>query len=299
MQRKHSLVLLLVLFLSGTEGLFAADQWVESKTGMVFVSIPAGCFTMGQAETEAEVLARLRTPFSEKQSFGDELPPREVCLDKFNIGQHEVTVTAFRVFVEATGYVTDAENQGSCQEYRTTGYKWKANDKLYWDDPGFPQKGNEPVVCVSWNDSKAFAEWLTKSEGGRSFRLATEAEWEYVARERGSGSKYAAASDDLATVGWYVKNSPRRTSLVGSRKAGGLGIHDLSGNVWEWVADFYSNNYRDLGENNPSGPESGLFRVTRGGGWNSFAWNCRVANRDHALPSHSDTNQGFRLVFTD
>ena len=134
---------------------------------------------------------------------------------------------------------------------------------------------------------------------GRNLRLPFEAEWEFAAREGGQGGIYAVASDDLSSVGWYVENSPRHTNPVGSCPAGALGIHDLSGNVWEWVADFYSRNYLMDGGRNPAGPGSGLFRVTRGGGWNSFAWNCRVANRDRALPSHSDTNQGFRMGFSN
>ncbi len=291
--------MLLVLLLSDTEVAFAVGQWVEPKTGMTFVRIDGGCYKMGHTATETEALARLTMPFSYKQSFGDELPLREVCVEEFHMGQHEVTVAAFRTFVGATSYVTGAEQQGNCQEYRTGDYKWEKNDKLSWRDPGFSQNENEPAVCISWNDSKAFADWLTNSGGGRSFRLATEAEWEYVARDRGKGGMYAASSFDLAKVGWYVKNSPRRTSPVGSREAGTVGVHDLSGNVWEWVSDIYFPDYKKFGPRNASGSRTGIFRVTRGGGWNSFAWNCRVANRDRALPTHSDTNQGFRVVFTN
>lgn len=291
---------LLVLFLLlPVNGAMAADSWVDQKTGLEFVKIAGGCYAMGQGESEGEVLTRLKMPFSVELSFGDELPRQEVCVDGFHLGRHEVTVAAFRIFVAETGYVTEAEKQGGCQDYRNTGYQWKKNDRLNWRNPGFTQMENEPVVCVSWNDSEAFAAWMSRSGDGRRVRLATEAEWEFAAREGGQGGKYAATGNDLAAVAWFVGNSPRRTSKVGSRRAGELGIYDLSGNVWEWVADLYAPDYHHGGGKNPEGPDQGRFRVIRGGGWNSFPWNCRVANRDRALPTHRDTNQGFRVGFSN
>lgn len=281
-------------------GKAAAQAWTESQTGMEFVRVAGGCFQMGQVETEKADLYRLRLPFGANVSFGDETPRHEVCVDEFYMGKHEVTVGAFRVFIEETGYRTEAEKHGGCQEYQIPGYRWRYNEKLSWREPGFKQNDNEPVVCVSWDDSKAFADWLSGKDLGHRFRLATEAEWEFAARQRGNDSSYAAGSNETGEVGWYVENSPRRTSPVGTRKGGEMGIHDLSGNVWEWVADFYSRDYyRQSPGKNPVGPEEGSFRVTRGGGWNSFPWNTRVANRERILPSHRDTNQGFRVVFTE
>lgn len=289
-----------LVVLGVTPGLLAEGSWSEKNTGLEFVKVDGGCYQMGQVEAETHELERMRLVFDSEITFGDEKPRHEVCVDDFNIGRHEVTVAAFRAFVLATGYQTDAEKNGGCWEYPIPRYRWQVNAELNWQNPGFKQKDNEPVVCVSWNDSKAFADWLTVNGSGRKFRLASEAEWEFAARDRGNDRKFAAASDELNEVGWYAKNSPRRTSPIGTKKAGALGIYDMSGNVWEWVGDAYSREYYgQSGGKNPTGPNAGPFRVVRGGGWNSHLWNCRAAKRDRALPSHRDINQGFRLVFTE
>jgi formylglycine-generating enzyme required for sulfatase activity len=276
----------------------AAEIWRESATGLEFVALAGGCFSMGQADVEREKLALLKGTVGADLAFGDELPAHEVCLAGFYMGRYEITVGDFARFVEATGYRTEAEEQGGCQEYPIPRYRWQENSERNWRSPGFRQKDNEPVVCVSWNDARAFADWLSAKTPGRQFRLATEAEWEFAARDRGRIKDFDVDTS-LDQMGWYVKNSPRRTSPVGGLQSGESGIHDLQGNVWEWVGDYYGWKYYTRPEkDNPKGPDHGLFRVIRGGGWNSFAWNCRAAKRDRALASHRDTNLGFRLVFT-
>jgi len=289
-----------LVFLAVAPSLLADGSWVEKNTGLEYVKVDGGCYRMGQVETETAKLERMRLVFGSEITFGDEKPRHEVCVDDFHISRYEVTVAAFRAFIDSSGYQTDAEKNGGCMDYPIPGYRWRVNEDLNWQNPGFKQEDNEPVVCVSWNDSKAFADWLTASGSGRKFRLATEAEWEFAARGRGNDRKIALSGDELKEVGWYAVNSPRRTSPVGTRKAGALDIYDMSGNVWEWVGDFYSRDYYSQGGvKNPAGPDAGPFRVVRGGGWNSHVWNCRAAKRDRALPSHRDTNQGFRLVFTE
>lgn len=276
----------------------AAEPWREGNTGQEFVNVAGGCFRMGQDVTEKEELNLLVGEEGAGLAFGDELPAREVCVAEFNLGRHEVTVAAFRKFVEATGYRTEAEYGGGCQEYPIPRYHWEANPGRNWREPGFAQKADEPVVCVSWNDARAFADWLSKANPGKTFRLTSEAEWEYAARDRGKLKKFDAGLK-LDDSGWYVKNSPRRTSPVGRKKAGELGAFDLYGNVWEWVGDYYDlRGYALAGKDNQFGPAQGEFRALRGGGWNSFAWNCRAAKRDRAAASHRDTNLGFRLVYT-
>ncbi len=279
-------------------GAGAAEPWREGNTGLEFVNVAGGCYQMGQDETEKEELTALGGEEAALLSFGDELPAREVCVNDFNLGRHEVTVAAFTKFVEATGYRTEAEIAGGCQEYLIPRYRWDDNPSRNWREPGFTQKNDEPVVCVSWNDARAFADWMSKSNPGKSFRLASEGEWEFAARDRGRIKKFDA-NLKLDDLGWHAKNSPRRTSPVGRKKAGELGAFDLYGNVWEWVGDYYGRRaYVTAGKDNQTGPGQGEARVLRGGGWNSFAWNCRAANRDRAAASHRDTNLGFRLVYT-
>jgi formylglycine-generating enzyme required for sulfatase activity len=296
--RKISILAALGLVLSAVSTAGATAPWQEAKTGLEFVNVAGGCYQMGQDATEKEELSMLLGDESAGLTFGDELPVREVCVADYNLGRQEVTVAAFRKFVEATGYRTEAETGGGCQEYLIPRYYWQENPSRNWREPGFTQKDNEPVVCVSWNDARAFADWLSKGNPGKSFRLATEAEWEYAARDRGKLKKFNAALK-LEETGWYDKNSPRRTSPVGRKKPGEVGAFDLYGNVWEWVGDYYDlRGYASGSKDNPAGPAQGAFRVLRGGGWNSFAWNCRAAKRDRALASHRDTNLGFRLVYT-
>lgn len=296
--KKISLLAALGVVLLLAPGAEATEPWQEGNTGLEFIKVSGGCYQMGQDGTEKEELSLLAGEEGAQLAFGDELPVREVCVGDFHLGRNEVTVGAFRKFAEATGYRTEAESGGGCQEYLIPRYRWEENPSRNWREPGFTQKDNEPVVCVSWRDARAFADWLSKANPGKSFRLASEAEWEYAARDRGKIKKFDATLK-LDASGWYVKNSPRRTSPVGLKKAGDLGAFDLYGNVWEWVGDYYDlRSYAAGSKDNPVGPAQGEFRVLRGGGWNSFAWNCRAAKRDRAGASHRDTNLGFRLVYT-
>lgn len=275
----------------------AAEPWREATSGLEFVSVAGGCYQMGQDATEKEELNMLLGTEGAELAFGDELPAHPVCVADFHLGRQEVTVAAFSIFVAATGYRTEAESGGGCQEYLVPLYHWQENPGRNWQAPGFSQRDDEPVVCVSWNDAQAFAAWLSQNNPGKIFRLASEAEWEFAARERGQLTRFTTPGQ-LTDWGWFVKNSPRRTSPVGRKPAGELGVFDLYGNVWEWVGDFYGlHAYAMDRKDNPVGPAQGAFRVLRGGGWNSTAWNCRSAKRDRAIASHRDTNLGFRLVY--
>ncbi len=143
---------------------------------------------------------------------------------------------------------------------------------------------------LSWDDAQDFIKKLNSSTG-RSYRLPTEAEWEYACRAGGSG-KYCGG-DDVDTVAWYKKNSGDSTHPVGGKQANAFGLHDMSGNVYEWCADWYGKDYYDSStpQSNPVGPESGWYRVVRGGSWDSSSTWMRAAHRFvSASPS------GFRLV---
>jgi len=160
-----------------------------------------------------------------------------------------------------------------------------------------------PVENVSWNEAQAFIEKLN-AKTGRKFRLPTEAEWEYAGRggNKATALNLYAGSNDLEEVGWYDKNSQRKTHPVATQKPNELGLYDMSGNVWEWCQDWYGEKYYDECKKNgtvenPAGPENGSRRVLRGGSWYDDAQYCRSANRYHNSPDNRYDDIGFRLVF--
>jgi len=175
-------------------------------------------------------------------------------------------------------------------------------------------KGDElPVESVSWFDAVAYCNQLSKIEqlppcyqvsgtdvawkdGVRctGYRLPTEAEWEYAARAP-TGTKYSG-SDNPDEVAWYGSGAGNTTHAVKTKKANGRGIYDLTGNVWEWVWDWYVDKYELLSPTDPMGPASGSLRVDRGGSWRADAGNVRVAHRSRYAPDSRDRNLGFRIV---
>jgi formylglycine-generating enzyme required for sulfatase activity/serine/threonine protein kinase len=217
--------------------------YTSKTTGMKFVRIKAGTFTMG-------------SPMEEKDRNDDETP-HEVTLTKdYFLGECEVTRGQFRKFVEADAYKTEAEADGK------GGYGWDAakkdwvqDPKYTWRDPGFAQTDEHPVVEVSWNDAVAFCEWLSRKEG-KAYRLPTEAEWEYACRA-GSRGRFHFGDDDeeLAQYGNVADASFRAatgrtfgiqaddrfgfTAPVRQFKPNPWGLYDMHGNAWEWCQDYY------------------------------------------------------------
>ncbi|MCX8472399.1 MAG: formylglycine-generating enzyme family protein [Sediminibacterium sp.] len=151
-----------------------------------------------------------------------------------------------------------------------------------------------PVEQVSWDDCQSFITKLNQLTG-RTYRLPTEAEWEYAARGgNNSDSYYYSGSDNLSTVAWYGSNSGSTTQTVGTKIANQLGLFDMSGNVWEWCSDWYGI-YSSSAVTNPTGPISGESRVERGGGWSYFG-GCRVSFRNNFTPGYRSAGLGLRLV---
>ena len=202
---------------------------------------------------------------SDAEADDNEKPQHEVTLSNYYIGETEVT-----------------------QEL------WEA---VMGTNPSFFVGANLPVEKVSWDDCQTFIGKLNEKTGMK-FRLPTEAEWEYAARggKKSKGYTYSG-SNALGNVAWYSDNSGDITHEVGTKQANELGIYDMSGNVWEWCQDRYGETYY---ENSPStdplGPDSGSYRVYRGGGGWSGAWYCRVANRDGDSPGFRYYSLGFRLA---
>jgi len=176
-------------------------------------------------------------------------------------------------------------------------------EKLMGKNPSKFKGARNPVEEVSWNDAVAFCKKMTEQEraGGRlpdgyEYRLPTEAEWEYAARggPKSQGFTYSG-SNSVGDVAWYDENSDRKTHAVGQRKPNEFGIHDMSGNVYEWCRD-WSGSYPSGTAADPTGAGTGSFRVYRGGSWFSYARFCRSANRGGSAPTISNSYLGFRVA---
>tara|TARA_B100000315_G_scaffold86502_1_gene79312 strand:+ start:674 stop:2836 length:2163 start_codon:yes stop_codon:yes gene_type:complete len=272
--------------------LLITDFEEKSSEDMVFIA--GGCFEMGNQFGEGSK---------------DEKPVHEVCVDDFYMGEHEVTVGEFRDFVNETAYKTEAEKEDGCFYY--TGSKWKKSKSKYWNNPGFSQTDRSPVTCMSWNDANHYTEWKSRQTGS-SIRLPTEAEWEYAAREggrrmkfagfsnEGDLSKYANFCDSNCNFAWKTKNQNdgyKYTSPVKLYRPNNLGLYDMSGNVWEWVSDWYDKDYyRNSPRKNPIGPKSGEYRLLRGGSWYDAPVYVRAANRFGDGPDERDGSDGFRIA---
>ena len=242
----------------------------------------------------------------------DALPVHKVCLDDFYIGKYEVTVGSYRKFVDETSYVTEVEIEGKGMVLNATGDNWEEREGISWRNPGFEQNENHPVVMVSWNDAMAYIKWLNE-KSGLKYRLPTEAEWEFAAREGGKFIEYAWGNEqpDGNVAGDEYKNHfPNRswpvwkgyddsfvfTAPVGSFKSNMFDLYDMSGNVWEWCADWYNlEYYASSPVDNPKGPVKGTHRVFRGGSWYSKPSSLRTGLRDAGTPNEKDFYIGFRL----
>ena len=152
-----------------------------------------------------------------------------------------------------------------------------------------------PVTNVSWSDIQVFLRELNRRTG-KTYRLPTEAEWEFAARGGMNTHGYTySGSDVLDEVGWYSGNSEDIPHHVGSIRIGNeLDLFDMSGNVWEWCSDWYGA-YTNVAQTNPKGAATGSLRVCRGGCWNRYPWYCRVSSRNGNHPNNRYAEVGFRL----
>ncbi len=180
-------------------------------------------------------------------------------------------------------------------KYEVTQALWQT---IMSSNPSEFKGDNLPVEKISWTDCQDFISKLN-SITGKSFRLPTEAEWEYAARggKKSRGYQYSG-SINILDVAWYGDNSNNKTHAVGSKQANELGIYDMSGNVWEWCLDWYDN-YSSSSQTNPTGATSGSCRVYRGGSWRNYVWDCRSSYRGISTPDVRDSNLGLRLVLSE
>jgi formylglycine-generating enzyme required for sulfatase activity len=268
----------------------SAPQAGATKTletvGITLVYVPAGEFLMGSADK-----GFLRSLISSDRS--EEKPQHRVYLDGYWIGRTEVTNAQYDEFVEAGGYRE--------REYWTDeGWQWKESNGITWRaepqemiirPPHYYDNDDFPVTGVSWYEAAAFAKWA-------GARLPTEAEWENAARGGANGHGYIyAGSDNVDEVAWYNKKTGVELSWVGGKKPNELGLYDMSGNVAEWCADWYSDEYYSQSpERNPTGPDTGESRVVRGGSWLDYQDDARCAARSRSEPDARDGYLGFRVA---
>ncbi|MCL2291024.1 MAG: SUMF1/EgtB/PvdO family nonheme iron enzyme [Bacteroidetes bacterium] len=196
------------------------------------------------------------------------------CRDR-EFPRHQVTLNSFYI-----------------AKYTVTQKQWEA---VMGANPSEYRGEDLPVVGVSWGDVQLFIVKLNTLTG-KNYRLPTEAEWEYAARGGNQSKRYKySGSNNLNEVAWYYDNSSDQVHPVGNKKPNELGIYDMSGNVFEWCSDWYSD-YTNTPQVNPTGPAVGTDRILRGGCNSSLARNCRVAFRSYTTPSARLTNVGFRLA---
>ena len=150
-----------------------------------------------------------------------------------------------------------------------------------------------PVEKISWKDAVKFCQKLSEKEG-RTYRLPTEAEWEYACRA--GGTNRFAGSDMIDNIAWYVKNSGNRTHPVGGKEPNAWELYDMTGNVSEWCSDHYAPDYPEQAVSDPGGPVEGKYHVFRGGAWDTFLPGCRCAARSSAPASYQFKQTGFRLL---
>ena len=179
-------------------------------------------------------------------------------------------------------------------KYEVTQALWKA---VMGDNPSKFKGENLPVEQVSWNDCQIFIGKLNNITG-KTFRLPTEAEWEYAARggKKSKGYRFSGSKDPYE-VAWYISNSENKSHPIGSRQANELNIYDMSGNVSEWCQDTYSK-YEKTSQINPIGASNELNRVIRGGSWIDNGWHCHSSDRGAQSPDWSHSSLGFRLALS-
>ena len=281
----------------------APDLEITNSIGMKLVLIPAGKFLMG-------------SPKDEKGRDENEAQHEVEITKPFYLGTYTVTLGQFRAFVKAAGYQTEAENDGQ----GGWGYNAKTKDfeglkpDYNWKNPGFEQTDDHPVVNVTWNDAVAFCDWLSNKEG-KTYRLPTEAEWEYSCRA-GTKTRFYSGDDDdslkavanIADASFKEKYPAGNwaaswddgypfTAPAGKFKPNAFGLYDMHGNVWQWCGDRYGEDYyKNSPRQDPQGPGAGAIRVVRGNSFFRDARRCRSAHRNGVEPLARYSDVGFRVV---
>lgn len=272
MNKKHfSIIITSVSFL------FFSSIFAQNTDYNDMVVINGGTFMMGSKSDNVSA------DFDEKKEHS-------VTLKGFKISKFEVTVWQWNEYLKAN--------------------KLKPNKKPSWG-----WNDNFPINNISWNEAVAYCNWLSSKEklepayskkgpnyvcnfNANGYRLPTEAEWEYAAKGGKLSKDYKYSGNNTAEkVAWYKPNSKNSPHTIGTKSPNELGIYDMSGNVWEWCNDWYSESYYDVSpNNNPTGPEMGQKKAVRGGSWDSELNYLRPANRICTFPTETHEFYGFRIA---
>jgi formylglycine-generating enzyme required for sulfatase activity len=295
----------------------ALSKELTGKDGAPMVLISAGSFLMGSTKDEVERAIKdcVEGLGQDQQTcegwYKPELPQHKVQMDAFYFDTYEVTNRRFQQFTRQTGYRTTTEREGSAFAF-VEGKGWEDVKGASWVKPEAgptvfdSNRAEHPVVAVSWDDAQAYCRWAEK-------RLPTEAEWEYAARAGttttywwGQGNPRSRLVENIADesakkllkpiMSGYDDGSVR-TAPIGSYEANPWGLYDISGNVREWTADWYGEEYYGKSPvRNPTGPSSGQYRMLRGGSWGDGPVHVRSAARDRDTPTRRDVGVGFRCA---
>lgn len=270
-------------------GAFFSGAAVAAVQGPAMVTVPAGTYQMGRTIN---------------YGYGDmDGPTHTVTIAQpFALAAKEVTVGEYRAFVRASGHVPERK----CNVYKADA-KWFIDPQRSWEDPGFKQADDHPVVCVSWRDAQAYIGWLNR-ETGQDFRLPSEAEWEYVAAidDLGNSRNGGAVTHENANIGKPEccggetggKDVWLHTAPVGSYPADRFGLHDIRGNVWEWQSDCYEDNYRDAPLDGASRTRCSAtgYHVVRGASYGDGGEYLSERLRLRGTEDHGYFTVGFRLA---
>jgi len=250
--------------------------------------VAGGSFEMGYDKSEANPET-------------DATPVHTVSIGyDFAVSVNEITKQQFAFFVASSGH----QPKNECNIYESN--SWFVKEGLNWTDPGFEQTQSEPVVCVSWHDAQAYVHWLSK-QTGKNYRLLSEAEWEYIATNRGADGQLDDISYDTANLGAveccgprrFGKDSWDRTAPVGSFPPDALGLNDVRGNVWEWVSDCYHDGYTNAptdGTAHDDDCSATDSRVVRGGSYGDDIFYLRAGYRLRAPSDNGYFTLGFRIA---
>lgn len=269
--------------------LYAFADETTNFIGITMVDIPAGSFMMGSCKVTSSMAEENKkraflgqAPISADCSGADlnandnETPQHRVSIRQFQMGKFEVTLGQFKQYIAAA----------------------KRSDLVDDDFLKYNNNGNDaPVVWVSWNDAQDFIAWLNNADGG-GYRLPSEAEWEYACRA--SGNHTYCGSDNIDEVAWYHGNSGYFAHAVGQKMPNAFGLYDMSGNVREWVQDYFHDNYNGAPADGSAWVSGGKqeYRVLRGGFWGINARYTRAAFRNFNSPGLRDFIVGLRLART-
>ena len=303
-------IFLMLLFAGDAAAQVSPPGFRDCSDCPEMVALPGGTFTMG-VPTGEEALEGVPVTMRGRS----EPSLRVTIASGLAMSRSAVTVGEFAAFVAATGHAPEA----GCWAVSNTGvtYEYLESPTLSWRNPGFPQKDDHPVVCVSWNDAQAYARWLTETTG-KPYRLPNEAEWEFAARagtttsrywgdSRAAACAYGNVADLTLAEALQLDRRPQftfrctdryvYTAPVRSFRPNAFGLYDMLGNVWQWVEDCVNPDLHGQ-------PANGAPRLTgdcanrsmRGGSWSHLPWYVRAGNRVQGTAADRYNFAGIRVM---